>query len=168
MSVATKPEINTKRVGGRRKLRYNNFAEIVDDAHRLAAGPHRALGNWSLAQVLKHLGIAMHSSIDGKGFPVKWYLRWIGPIVIKPWLIKGPFPAGFRLPRGGAVKLVAANTTTFDEGMTALLAGIERLGRESSRVSHPVVGKLTVLEWDQFHLRHAEMHMSFILPEDAK
>jgi Protein of unknown function (DUF1569) len=168
MKVDARSEVDTKRVRGRRKLRYSSFADIVVDANRLAAGPHRALGNWSLPQVLKHLGNAMQSSIDGQGFPVKWYLRWLGPVVIKPWLIKGPFPAGFQLPRSGAAKLVAQDTTTLDEGMAALLAGIERLAREASRVSHPVVGKLTVLEWDQFHLRHAEMHMSFILPEETK
>lgn len=168
MSIDTNRAIDTKRVGGRRKVRYGSFAEILDDAHRLAAGPHRSLGNWSLGQVLKHLGNAMQSSVDGQGFPVKWYYRWFGPIIVKPMLVKGPFPAGFRLPRRAAEKLVAQDTTTFDEGLAALLAGIERLGRETNRVPHPVAGKLTVNEWNQLHLRHAEMHMSFILSEDAK
>jgi len=168
MSIDAQRAIDTKRVGGRRKVRYRSYQEILDDAHRLAAGPHRSLGNWSLGQVLKHLGNAMQGSVDGQGFPVKWYLRWLGPIVIKPRLIKGPFPAGFRLPLRAAEKLVARDTTTFDEGMAALLAGIERLQRETSRASHPVAGRLTIDEWDQFHLRHAEMHMSFVVPEEGE
>jgi hypothetical protein len=158
--------VDSKRVRGRRKLRYSSFQAVVDDAHRMAAVPHRQLGNWSLAQILKHLGTAIHGSIDGPGFRVRWYYRWFGPIVVKPFLVKGPFPAGFRLPRSGADRLVAKDTTTYEEGISELLAGIERLGWEQKRIPHPVAGKLSVEEWNQLHLRHAELHMSFIVPEE--
>jgi hypothetical protein len=36
-------------------------------------------------------------------------------------------------------------------------------GRRS--LHYPVFGKLTPEEWHQFHLRHAELHMSFVLPK---
>ncbi len=32
---------------------------------------------------------------------------------------------------------------------------------------HPVFGAMNVEQWNQFHLRHAEMHLSFIVPEGA-
>jgi hypothetical protein len=31
-------------------------------------------------------------------------------------------------------------------------------------VPTPVFGPLTVDEWNQFHLRHGEPHMSFVVP----
>jgi len=30
-------------------------------------------------------------------------------------------------------------------------------------VSHPLFGKLSREEWNRFHLRHAELHMSFLV-----
>ncbi len=42
---------------------------------------------------------------------------------------------------------------------------IDRLNREPQRYPSPVFGKMTKEEWDQLHLRHAEMHLSFYVPE---
>ncbi|REJ86679.1 MAG: DUF1569 domain-containing protein [Planctomycetota bacterium] len=46
-----------------------------------------------------------------------------------------------------------------------LKAAIARCGEETRRADHPVFGRLTLDEWEQFGLRHAEMHMSFVHPE---
>jgi hypothetical protein len=157
--------VDTRDVEGRRKVRYEALDEVIVDAERLAELPHRALGNWSLGQILKHLGAAMHSCVDGPGFPVKWYLRWFGRF-FKGRVTNGPFPTGFRLPRSAAARLVAQDTTTVEEGLSAFKEGMARLASDPRRVPHPVVGKLTVDEWYLFHLRHAEMHMSFLVEEN--
>ncbi|MFT5525894.1 MAG: hypothetical protein ACI9G1_001890 [Pirellulaceae bacterium] len=35
---------------------------------------------------------------------------------------------------------------------------------ERQRVEHPVLGKLTAEQWDNFNWPHAELHMSFVHP----
>ncbi len=155
--------VDTGKVRGRRKVRYTSFQDVVADAHRLNSNSHRQLGNWSLPMILQHLANGINGSIEGGGFRVKWYYKLIGPIIIKRMLIKGPFPAGFRLPRSAAARLVAQPTVTFEDGMSEFEKSIGRLHRETNRGVHPVAGRLSIPEWDQFHLRHAEMHMSFLI-----
>lgn len=55
--------------------------------------------------------------------------------------------------------------TSIDEGLGALRAAVARYKQETKRSPHPALGKLTPGEWIQFHLRHAELHMSFATPK---
>jgi hypothetical protein len=155
--------VDTRKVIGRRPVRYNSFEDIVADGERLAAMEVMSLGNWSLGQTLKHLGSAMEGSVSGSGFKVRLWLRIIGRIYVKRLLLNGPFPAGFQLPRSAAKRLVPDETSAA-EGLDALRRGIARLRSEVTRSVHPVAGPLSIEEWNRFHLRHSEMHMSFLVP----
>ena len=44
----TRSAIDTRRVKNRRDVRFSNFNEFLADADRLASGPVRQLGNWTL------------------------------------------------------------------------------------------------------------------------
>jgi hypothetical protein len=96
-------------------------------------------------------------------FPVPLYLRILGPLLRKSVLARG-LPRGFQLPPEGARLLPPP--VSVDDGLATLAAGIAALERTSRRVPHPVFGKMTVEQWHQFHLRHAEMHLSFIVPDE--
>ena len=156
--------VDTQEKLARRKLHYDSFEDLLNDAGRLASGKYHQIGNWSLGRMLKHLANAMHSSIDGVDMKVPWFLKLLRPL-IKRRFIKGPFPSGFQLNKEAAAVLVAEPSTTVEEGTTALREAIDRLGRETKRSPHPAVGRLSVEEWNQLHLRHAEMHMSHLVPE---
>ncbi|MBI2825265.1 MAG: DUF1569 domain-containing protein [Planctomycetia bacterium] len=156
--------VDTRKVAGRRKVRYRSFDELVADAEALAATEVISLGNWTLGQTLKHLGRGMEGSIEGRPFKVSWKLRLLGRLFLKRRLVYGPFPPGFQLPSTAAARLVPPDTTTPAEGLAALRHGIARLKAETKRVAHPVAGPLTVEEWNHFHLSHAAMHMSFLVP----
>ena len=157
--------VETKQKLARREVHYDSFQDFLDDAQRLASGQYRQIGNWSLGGILKHLANAMNSSIDGlDSMKVPWFLKLLRPIVKRRFL-KGPFPSGFQLNKEAAAVLVADPSTTVEEGMTAVRDAIDRLGRENKRSPHPAVGQLNVAEWNQVHLRHAEMHMSHLVPE---
>lgn len=158
--------INTREVSGRRKVHYDTFQDLVEDAQRLAAGPTCNLGNWSLGQALKHLGLAMKGSIHGPTFKVPWYVRLLGIVYWRRRMVNGPWPAGLILPRSAAKRLVPDESTSNEEGLAALREGIEALGRHTERIAHPLAGKLTVDQWNRLHLRHAELHMSFFVPEE--
>ncbi len=156
--------VNTSRVSGRRKLRFRDFGEVRADILDLHARPHRALGNWSLAQIVKHLGQAMHGSVDGPSFTVPLYLRVVGRLLLRPYMLNVKFPSGFRLPRAAA-RLLVFEQADFDEALDRFDTGIAHMAASQQRMVHPVVGKLSPAEWDRFHLRHCEMHLGFLVPE---
>jgi hypothetical protein len=48
---------------GRRSLRFHSFDEIVPDVERLVDG-HSTVGNWSLAQICRHLADVLRATVD--------------------------------------------------------------------------------------------------------
>ncbi len=159
--------VDTSKVTGRRKVRYEMFEDLIADAEQLNQGEIASLGNWSLGQTLKHLGAAMHGSIDGPTFHVPLWIRILGRVYLWRKLVHGPFPAGFILPRSAREKIVFKEQTSFEEGIEMLRGGIQRLREEPQRIVHPVTGPLSREQWDRFHLSHSEMHMSFLIAEPA-
>ena len=155
--------IETAQVRDRCKRRFTSLDEVLLECHALAAQPTRQLGNWSLGQVCQHLGTAMDLCTTADTlFPVPLYLRILGPLLRKSVLARG-LPPGFRLPPEG--EQLVPPPVSVEDGLATLGAGIAALEKTSRRVPHPVFGTMTVEQWNQFHLRHAEMHLSFILPD---
>lgn len=105
--------INTRRVRGRRRLRFRDFDEMLADVRLL-------------------LNVAV--------------------------------PAGIR-PPAAVRREFMFDHAEFGEALGWLESGVERLGTETHRVVHPLLGRLTPAQWDKFHLRHSEMHLGFIVPE---
>ena len=146
----------------RRTVRYSTLSDVVQDAEHLI-GNHHTVGNWSFGQNCQHLAKAMIASIDGFGFKAPWWARWfIAPIVKNSILIK-PMKPGFKLPKSGAA-LLPDDHVTAEEGLRQLKAAVERLSHEPANAPHPLLGKMASEEVMQLHLRHCELHMSFIVP----
>jgi hypothetical protein len=155
--------VNTAKVAGRRKLDYASLEELLADADRLSSGPVKVLGNWSAGQIFKHLALAYNGSIDGFTMTFPWPLRMMAKI-FKGKLLNGPMPAGFSLPSDGA-KALGPGPTSPEEGLADLHAAVLRLKRESQRAKHPMFGDITNEEWNKIHLKHASLHMSFLVPQ---
>lgn len=151
--------VNTKTVQNRRSVRYASLSELLSDAEKLAESEFHTLGNWSYGQILKHLALSIDSSIDGTGFMLPAPARWLMSLLMKKRYLTQPIPAGFK----SAAKFLPQETA-IEEGMAALRDAIERQQQEPNRALHPAFGKLSNEEWDAFNLRHAEMHMSFVVP----
>ena len=156
--------INTKKVIGRRTLYFKNLDEIIEEAERLNAVEVRSLGNWSYAQIMSHLAKTMDLSIDGTDFVPSWAVRFFGKRK-KHYAIHAPMKPGIKLPD----KLAQATapdkkSMSMDEGFELLKGAIERLKNDPNRAAHPIFGELTRDEWDKLHQRHAELHLSFIVP----
>lgn len=152
--------IDTRRVRRRREVRYENYLALLNDAESLASGPIRVFGNWSLGQILAHLALSMQLSIDGLDEPTPWYTRLFGRWLKKNW-IRGPRKPGFKLT-GGLETMLQPGSATLAEGMSALTRAVNRLQSETDRRPHPLIGELSLEEWDSLHLRHAELHMGFV------
>jgi hypothetical protein len=168
MSTASKftasKRIAPKSVVGRRQLRYATLADMLADAERLVESPStRLLGNWPLDKLLTHLATGVNASIDGIPARAPWFLRLAGVFLKRRFLTK-QLSAGFKLP-----KTVEADFFPPADSPAAALAmlrgAVDRLRTERMTARHPVLGKLTHDEWSQLHLRHAELHLSFALPD---
>ncbi|MCA9023557.1 MAG: DUF1569 domain-containing protein [Planctomycetaceae bacterium] len=150
----------TKKVQGRRTVHYDSFDDLLADAEQMAHSKVHTLGNWSLGQILMHTALALDSSIEGFDFRLPAPMRLLMRLLMKHKFLHVALPAGFKTTG----KYIPGETST-EAGLTALRAAIERQHQITNRVNHPAFGKLTRQEWDQFHLRHAEMHMSFVVPD---
>jgi hypothetical protein len=155
--------VDTTKVQGRRNLNFTSLQEVLADADRLSSGPVKSLGNWSAGQVFRHLAIAFNGSIDGFTITFPWYLRLMARL-FKKKLLSGAMPPGFRLSPENAEAVVPGATTT-EEGLAELRAAVARLEREPRRAKSPVFGTISKEEWDQIHLKHASLHMSFLVPQ---
>jgi hypothetical protein len=155
--------VNTKRVKGRRPLKYTSFEELLADAEKMSSGPVKALGNWSPGQIFRHLAISYNGAIDGLAITFPWHMRLMVKLM-KKMLINMDMPAGYQMKEENAVITEPGQTST-EEGLAELRAAVARLKREPSRAKHPLFGNLTNEDWDKVMLAHASMHMSFLVPE---
>jgi hypothetical protein len=157
--------VDTAKVQGRRTLKFSTLDDILADVDKLNQGPVRALGNWSPGQILLHLTVPMRWCLDGAPLRAPWYIRVVG------WLIKGsflrnPMPPAFRLSKTFAKQLIPPETS-WEDGVQAIRSMIGRMKTEPQRHPSPFLGTLTTEQWEQLHCRHAELHLSFIIPEVA-
>jgi hypothetical protein len=154
--------VATKSVTGRRQLQFNTIDEILADVERLNQGQIKTLGNWSSGQVVKHLTILMTASLDGFKHQAPWFIRAVGMFMKKRLLTK-PMSAGFELPKKAAADLVPGPTEWAD-AVRQFREVVQRLQADEKRMPSPFLGTLTREEWDRLHCRHAELHLSFLVP----
>jgi hypothetical protein len=160
--------INTKKVRDRRPLRFETIDDVLRDAELLVdaarRGTLRATGNWSLGQALAHLATWVNMPFDGypQMRPPAWWMRLLRPL-ISWWLVNKGFPAGVRI-EGVPGGTFGIEPCAINEGLTQLQAAYRRLAAEAPMHTSPVFGPLTHDQWVKFHLRHAELHLSFFHP----
>jgi hypothetical protein len=155
--------VDTKNVKGRRELHFQSLADLLADAERLVASGHtKTLGNWPLDRLLTHLATAINHSIDGISVQAPWFIRLLARF-LKRRILNKKMSAGFKLPRDIEIGFFPAVGST-QEALQMLQQAIARLKNEPMTARHPALGKLTHDEWTRFHLRHAEMHLSFAIP----
>lgn len=151
--------VNTKKVADRREVKYASLEEMLADAERLASVSNvRTLGNWSHGQIYEHLARALDTSIDGSDMSFPAPARWLMSLLMKKKFLYREIPAGFKV-----TGKVIPNETSTEQGLASLRKAVARQQSESNRAIHPGFGHLTNAEWEAFHLRHAEMHMSFLV-----
>jgi hypothetical protein len=161
--------IDVRKVTDRRSVHFDSIDALLADAERLVQldtqGRVRPLGNMSLGQALGHLALWMHASIDGVPMAAPGWLK-VGARLMKGQVLSRTLPAGYKLPPEAAGQLIPPASITAAEGFNKLSAAAARLNREGKRAPSPMLGTLTPDEWDRLHLRHAELHLSFMQVED--
>ena len=161
--------VDTRRVRNRRTLRLDTLDDLAAEVGRItsaaASGKVRCLGNWSPAQVLWHIGKLIELSIDGFSFRYQrgpaWTLRLLRRL---SWrlLIALAFRPGFQNPPYAAV-LEPNPALTLEDAAAYLMKQIGRI-RAGERMTQccSVDGGYSHEQWLYIHLRHAELHLSFL------
>ncbi len=105
----------TSKISGRRTLRFESLEEISDEVERLAqAKKIRTRGNWTAGQVLQHLAIVMHGSVDGVEIKLPLPLRIMMPLILffrKQKFLNQPMKSGIELPKSAAAVLIPPPTS---------------------------------------------------------
>jgi hypothetical protein len=108
----------------------------------------------------------MTASLDGFGFKAPWRARvLIAPLMKNSFLTKTMKP-GFKLPKS-ARALMPESGLSISGAMENLRKALARVTHEQANAEHPFLGKLASQEWTSLYLRHAELHMSFVVPEES-
>jgi hypothetical protein len=156
--------IDTRHVLNRRQLRYESLDDFLGDADRLATGNSRILGNWTLAQIFDHLARWFRMAVKGTDVRVP---RWV-QFMLWQWRKRSlsmPSKPGFRIPSPLESVLLPEEGFATDRCLQDLRSAVSGFRAASQFAPHPAYGQLTRDEWQQLALRHAEMHMSFIVPQ---
>ncbi len=75
-----------------------------------------------------------------------------------------PTPAGLLNQRVFLGVSRFADWLNTDESLQGLREAVSRFQSATQRTRHTAFGKLTRDEWHQLALRHAELHVSFVVP----
>ncbi len=147
----------------RRAVRYANLSELEQDAERLASAETRTVGKWSKGQIFEHIARTMDGTVDGFSFKFPLPVRLVATLILKRWFLTKGLPTGVKLRKEAATTLIPEEA---DEvlALTHLKQAIERLKTEPKRAPSPLFGQLSRAESDQMQLRHAELHMSHLIP----
>lgn len=161
--------VNTKTVPGRRALRFNSIADLAVEIDRIvaadAAGRLGRVGNWSAGRIFGHLAKWIEMSYAGFPFKVSGFMRFIGTTFMKRRMITKGFPAGVSLPKSALAAIGDYPDMPAAEGAMRLKKALARLkAGEVPPHPSPLLGTLTLDEWINLHLRHAELHLSFLHP----
>lgn len=160
--------IKTGRQTGRRDLHFHGVDDALADIDAIvaadAAGTLKTLGNWTAGQTLAH--VAAWIEYGYEGFPIKpppFFIRWFLKKQVPKYLRKG-LPAGVKIPGvpGGTVGADEMPTEAAAQRMRTALLRLKN--GEPAKYPSPAFGDMSHEDRTQFNLRHAELHLSFLVP----
>ncbi|MEM8737543.1 MAG: DUF1569 domain-containing protein [Planctomycetota bacterium] len=148
----------------RRVLHFSDLEEILADAEQVTAGPHVTTGNWTAAQIIRHVAMGFEMANHGIDLPIPLPIRLAGRTMRFFGLHTKPVRPGIKPPAKIAAAFEPPPETTLEAALTRLREEVGYAQQHPMRHASPLFGKLTPEEWKQFQCRHAEMHFGFIHP----
>ena len=168
LSALNTPRVDT-RSAQRRDASPTSFDDLAREVDRieLCSTPDgsglRVTGNWSAGQILEHLAKSIERSMDGFGALPLTPRAVQSQRARRAALLSGPMsPAGPSIALPGEID-PAEHVWTRD-GAARLRVALSRIrdGHPMNRPS-PTIGPLAPSDWASLHLRHAALHLSFII-----
>jgi hypothetical protein len=147
---------------GRRPLQFRSLDEVMPDVERLLAG-HATVGNWTLAQICRHLATVMRRVVDLPASTPSDPSLWVGEERKRELFESGRLPEGLTAP-----PQVVPDETLGErdeaEGLRQAIAYYR--ASPGPAIPHRLLGPLTRDEWDQVQLIHITHHLSFAIPAE--
>ena len=151
----------------RRRVHFESMDDLSAEIDMLEAaqkaGHLVANGNWTPAQIFDHLARFMEFSYEGFPFRASWPVRVVS--YAAKWVAWKPFVnwalrPGFQIPNEA---LKPDDWADFDVATARLRAQVGRVRRgEPMTAPSPFEGSISHEQWLYAHLRHAELHLSFL------
>lgn len=160
-------KVNTKRAS-HRTLQLESLdaleTELVRIESALSVGKTRTTGNWSVGQICGHLGKFVRCSYGGFDGLAPWVVRSLAAALFKRSAMgPGAMPRGLRRPKKASSMLPAAAVSDA-QGMALLRGQLARIrSGEKMLQPSPLFGHLTHEQWVRLHLKHAGMHLGFVV-----
>ncbi|MDR3638771.1 MAG: DUF1569 domain-containing protein [Isosphaeraceae bacterium] len=145
---------------GRRPLSYTSLDEVMPDVERLLEG-HLTVGQWSLAQICRHLGTVMRRVVDLPASTPHDPSQWVGEERKRQVFESGLIPEGLPAP---AEVLPPEALDARDEAEGLRRAIVHYRASPGPVIPHRLFGPLTKEEWDRLQLIHFAHHLSFAIP----
>ncbi len=157
--------VKSKTAAKRRKLHFNSLDDILNDAKTVLAAGEATCGGWSAGQIVSHITIFVHGSVDGLPFTLPLPARIFGRIGRGIFLALG-FPSGIKIPASIPQSIRHPEDVTLEVAVERLTQAIHKAEQKRMNGISPLMGKLNHKQWVKFHCRHAELHFSFMRPSD--
>ena len=146
-----------------RKLQFANLQAASDEAQSLLQSGYDRCGNWSLAQICRHLRLVQDPSIDG--YP-RWmslfaFLRPVMRRTLLPRLMQGNSPIGI------PTSPVFVPPAELDDADEVLLfhRSVDRFkSHQGNYAAHPGFGRMDRDALETLHAAHAAHHLRFLKP----
>ncbi len=147
----------------RRILAFTDLGELLPEVRRLIPS-HRTVGQWTLAQVCRHLADTINGSMDGFDLRRHRFKRFF----LSKRLLRYTYQHGITPGYTVDPKLTPPPKVKLDESVAALERAVERYRSYRGRLcAHPLFGDLSREEWDQLHCFHGAHHLSFVISTDG-
>lgn len=148
--------------GKRRSLHFETLEDALDDVVRLRDHGFVAIGNWSAGKIVQHLADTITYSIDGFPPSAVEGLEPVHPRLAERMITKS-VRAGIELPAQFEA-ILPDEETDLDAAVESLREATDRAAREKMTSRSPLLGPMNHERWVQGHCRHAELHLSFLIP----
>lgn len=162
--------IDTK-TAPRRDLHFASLDEAVADVRALVGQPLRTTGNRTPDDLVGHLADSIEANVDGVDASAIPLVVRLLAVPVRPYLrnrfCHRPMPAGATLPEAMNAQFNTGRCPDLAAAADAYEAAVRRLREAKMLPKHPVFGTFAIGECEQFHCRHAELHLSFIHPAAA-
>ncbi|MCC9609385.1 DUF1569 domain-containing protein [Blastopirellula sp. JC732] len=151
----------------RRQLQLERLPDAIAECERLLRTGYTQSGNWTLAQICRHLRLTIESNMKGYpvwmttlGYPLRPILRHF----MLPRLLTGNSPSGIRT----AGMFVPPDDLDDAVELERLKECVTRFVESTLPLhAHPGFGNMTHEEFNRFHAAHAAHHLSFLHPQTA-
>jgi len=150
----------------RREVKFQSFEDVLAALEVIRSQSHIAIGKLTKGQIFKHLADSVRGSLEGfpKGLTGPWIIRKIIGPLLKKRILHQKMRTGIKLPKKAVDYHPDREEFDEEEAILEYKEMIKKYQKLGSVLNHPYIGNMGSEEWTLLHLRHAELHLSFVIP----